>query len=140
MFMRIFDFLIDSVLFIWFVIYSTPLWVWNGMIYCITNIGNGFHWILHELPNIISFRYRIKRFFYPFTISEFNENTLYRLHIGQQSSLFDDICNWLNENVGKFRWKIIQRESNQYPQLCFRHKSDLMGFKLQWMNNDKNGK
>lgn len=146
MIMKIFDFFVDSIFFSWFVITSIPIWTMDSIMCCIENINNGFRWVFKTLPAHIAFKYRIQRLFYPFTVPEYNVNELSRYMMmlnyhtipPRDFVVEDDIIKWLNENVGKYRWNIIIRSPKHSGQLCFRHRGDRMGFKLRWIDHDKN--
>ena len=83
-----------------------------------------FDLLFDTIPNKISLFYRIQRIFYP-TKSDFN---LKDFDTEQQQ--------WLDENVGKYRWKIVKRRTGSYDSpyrhLYFRQKTDAVAFKLRW--------
>ena len=82
-------------------------------------IERGAEFIVDDLPDIIAPWYRIQKLFFPIKFDELSDYN------------FDkNIQKWLNENVGRYSWKLICRKYE--TRLYFRHTDDAMAFKLWW--------
>ena len=121
--MRIlFNFIIDALLFCGDFICHMP----SRIFYVISKIGYGVNYVIEVLPYKISLIYRFRRMWYPVK-SNFRVYDLTEIH-----------KKWMNDNIGKYRWKVISRkEGSGYdiyskPYLCFRYKTDVVAFKLRW--------
>ena len=64
--------------------------------------------------------YYIQRLFYPHKFENLEISVITNL----------DTIGWLNEQVGQYRWNVMFH--NGYGTIYFRHKSDLIAFKLRW--------
>lgn len=127
--MRILNFFIDIMFFVLDIIGVGLCCVGNFLEVIIERvfmvIEVVFDFLFDIIPNKISLFYRIQRIFYP-TKSDFDLKD------------FDtEQKNWLDENVGKYRWKIVKRKTSSYDSpnryLCFRQKTDAVAFKLRWI-------
>jgi len=112
---RLFDLIIDTLLFLGDFVCHMP-----------SRIGNGFVYMIEVLPYKISLIYRFRRMWYP-AKSDFEPH-----------ELTNEKEKWLDDNLGKYRWKIITRTENDgfntYKKryLCFRYETDAVAFKLRW--------
>lgn len=120
---RLFDLIIDILLFFGDFICNMPSYCING----VENMILGFHFVFTILPFRISLIYRFRKLWYPVK-SDFNP-----------ARLTDEKKEWLNTNLGRYRWKVISRlekENSYYAHtkryLCFRYKTDAVAFKLRW--------
>jgi len=122
---RLFDLIIDILLFFGDFICHMP----SRIISAGNKIGDGFYYVFTMLPYKISIVYRFRRMWYP-TKSDFKAH-----------ALTNEKEKWLNDNLGKYRWKVITRltknKNDRYythvkKYLCFRYKTDAVAFKLRW--------
>lgn len=85
-----------------------------------------FVFVFETMPNNISLCYRFQRIFYPA-----------KCKCDLDLKIFStEIKHWLDDNIGKHRWKVIKRGSDLCEikyHLCFRRKTDVMAFKLRWL-------
>ena len=122
---RLFNLIIDLLLFFGDLICHMPSRFGAGC----EKVLEWFSYVFTRLPYRISLIYRFRRMWYP-AKSEFKSHNLTK-----------DMEKWLDEDLGKYRWKIVSRstkgEYSNYPEskkyLCFRYKTDAMAFKLRWM-------
>lgn len=126
--MRVLNFFIDIMFFILDILGVVLCYVGGFLEIILEKLSDGmevvFDLLFDTIPNKISLFYRIQRIFYP-TKSDFN---LKDFNTEQQQ--------WLDENVGKYHWKIIKRGfdfDTQNRYLCFRQKTDAAAFKLRWV-------
>lgn len=125
--MRILNFFIDIMFYILDILGVGLCYVGGFLEIIMEKLFGGletvFDLLFDTMPDKISLLYRIQRIFYP-TKSDFN---LKDFNTEQQQ--------WLDENVGKHRWKIIKRGfdfDTQHRHLYFRQKTDAAAFKLRW--------
>lgn len=123
---KLFDLIIDILLFLGDFICHMPSRITNGC----EKIAQGFYYVFALLPYKISLIYRFRKMWYP-TKSDFRPHMLTK-----------DMEKWLDADLGKYRWKVVSRivkerggysdhvHTEQY--LCFRYKTDAMAFKLRW--------
>ena len=120
---RLFDFVIDTFLFFGDIICHLPTHILN----MIEKVFRSVSYIFSILPFKISLVYRFRKIWYP-TKSDFDSH-----------KITNEMYEWLNTDLGKYRWQIISRltnyvDSNHLSEdhLCFRYKTDAMAFKLKW--------
>ncbi len=122
---KLFDLIIDTLLFLGNFVCHMP----SHLARAADKIGDWFSYVFTILPYKISLIYRFRRMWYPAT-SDFEPH-----------ELTNEKEQWLDDNLGKYRWKIISRlvkSKNDYfhtqtkKYLCFRYKTDAMAFKLRW--------
>jgi len=122
---RLFDLIIDILLFFGDFIWHMPSRISSAA----DKIGYGFYYVFTILPFRISIVYRFRKLWYP-TKSDF-----------KTYDLTNEMKEWLNTDLGKYRWKIISRLTkdqdrydyiNKEQYLCFRYKTDAVAFKLRW--------
>lgn len=121
---KLFDLIVDILLFLGDFICHMPSRIADGA----EKIAQGLSFIFTMLPYKISLIYRFRRLWYP-TKSDF-----------EPRGLTNEKKKWLDDNLGKYRWKIIVRlvrdKDDYYTQmkkyLCFRYKTDAVAFKLRW--------
>ncbi len=95
-----------------------------------------FPGIIAYFPYTISPVYHWRRIWFPYRFETIKKNDYSDLYHYDPEKIL-----WLDENVGKYRWRIIKRkgfnESNFFRKteynLCFRHKTDAMAYKLKWV-------
>lgn len=122
---KLFDLVIDILLFFGDFICHMPSKIADGC----EKIAQATQFVFTMLPYKISLIYRFRRIWYP-TKSDFS------IH-----DLTNEKKKWLDDNLGKYRWKIITRltkDSNDLyytylkKYLCFRYRTDAVAFKLRW--------
>ena len=127
---NILDFFIDIILFILNTLYNLICYVGRWVERVLDRMANGldrvFDLIFDTIPNKISLFYRLQRIFYP-----------YKCECNLDLEIFPtEIEYWLDDSIGKHRWKIIKRSVDLYSSkryLCFRRKTDVTAFKLRWV-------
>lgn len=113
---KLFDFILDVILAIMSIMAHLPR-------------------IIAHFPYTMSPVYHWKRIWFPYKFE-----TVFSSYSAESYSHESEKVLWLNENIGRYRWKIIKRkgfnESNFFRKtehnLCFRHKTDAMAYKLKW--------
>jgi len=122
---RLFDLIIDILLFFGDFICHMPSRIKNGFIKIVECVS----YVFTILPFRISIVYRFRKLWYP-AKSDFKPH-----------NLTNKMKEWLNTDLGKYRWKIISRltiDLKRYDHiqeekyLCFRYKTDAVAFKLRW--------
>lgn len=101
-------------------------------------IGSSVYYIRH-FPHYIALRYRLQKLWFPYQYDVQTHHAEDK-HAEYHMPDFDNKIEWLDENIGKYRWKIINRKGLYHRKhikrkisLCFRHKRDAMAFKLKWI-------
>ncbi len=126
---RLFDLIIDTLLFLGDFICHMPSMTKNGCM----KIAEWIAYVFTMLPFRISIIYRFRKLWYP-AKSDF-----------KTYNLTNKMKEWMNTDLGKYRWKIIPRLTrdqsrkdrtydyiNKEQHLCFRYKTDAVAFKLRW--------
>lgn len=122
---KLFDLIIDILLFLGDFACHMPSRIGN----IAEKISERIAYVFIILPYKISLIYRFRRIWYP-TKSDFKPH-----------ELTNEKEKWLDDNLGKYRWKVISRltkDESDYgythikKYLCFRYKTDAVAFKLRW--------
>lgn len=122
---KLFDLIIDVLLFLGDFVCHMPSRIAGGF----EIVAEWFHYVFIIIPYKISLVYRFRKMWYP-TKSDFKPHKLTK-----------EMEEWLDTDLGKYRWKIIPRlvkDKNDYyytqrkRYLCFRYKTDAVAFKLRW--------
>lgn len=127
---NILDFFIDIILFILNILYTLICYVGRWVERVTNKTFDGmeriFDLVFETIPNKISLCYRLQRIFYP-----------YKCECDLDLETFPtEVKCWLDDSIGKYRWKIIKRSVALYEPkryLCFRRKTDITAFKLRWL-------
>ena len=92
--------------------------------------------MIYYFPYTISLIYRFQNIWFPYIYETIEVSHVSNIYYQDEEKKL-----WLNENIGKYRWKLIKRGGVDHSSfqrrpsysLCFRHKSDAMAYKLKWV-------